>query len=52
VQSQADLLEIVAALHAPRRLARGLHRRQQQRHEDANDGDYHQQLNEGKTTFA
>ena len=44
VHRQADLLEIVGALHPPRRLPGRLHRRQQQRNEDPDDGDHHQQL--------
>jgi hypothetical protein len=48
VHRQGKLLEVVGALRSPRRLARGLHGRQQQRDEDANDGNYHQQFNQGK----
>ena len=41
MQGQADLLEIVGALHAPGRLARGLYRGQQQsdQHRDDRDDD-------------
>ncbi len=42
VQCQSHLLQIVAALHAPRRLPRQLHRRQQQGNQNADDGDHHQ----------
>jgi hypothetical protein len=48
VQGQADLLEIVLALRAATRLPRSLHRRQQERDENANDRDHHQQLHERK----
>ena len=51
VQCQPDLLEVVAALHAPRRLPRRLHRRQQQGDENANDGDDHKQLDQCKGQF-
>ena len=43
---QADLLEIVLALQDPRRLARRLHRRQQQGDQDANDRDHDQKLHQ------
>src|SRR5262245_53981065 len=36
-KSQADLLEVIRTLHAPRGFAGGLHGRQQQRHERADD---------------
>jgi hypothetical protein len=39
VDRQGDLLEVVAALHLSRGLAGSLHRRQQQRYEDADNGD-------------
>jgi hypothetical protein len=48
VEAQADLLKIVGALHAPRRLARHLHRRQQERDQDADDRNHDQKFNEGK----
>ena len=44
VQGDADLLEIVAALHSPGSLASGLHGRKQQRDQDADDRDDHKQL--------
>jgi hypothetical protein len=50
VKSQAHLLEIVLALRATRRLATGLHGRQQQAHQHANNGNDNQQLDEGKAT--
>jgi hypothetical protein len=40
---------IVGALSAASRLAGGLHRRKQERHQDADDGDDHQQFDKGKT---
>jgi hypothetical protein len=42
--TQRKLLQMVLALVPPRRFARGLYRRQQQRDQDANDGYYHQQF--------
>ena len=42
VQGQAHLLEIVLALQSPGRFPRALHGRQQQRHENADDGNHHQ----------
>ncbi len=50
VQGQPDLLQIVATLRAPGRLAGHLHRRKQQRDQDGNDGDNDQQLDQRKTT--
>ena len=42
VHPHADLFEVVGALRPPpRRLARRLHRRQEQRNEDGDDGDHH-----------
>jgi hypothetical protein len=49
MQRQPHLLQVVAALHPPRRLARRLHGRQQQRHQHPDDGDHHQQLNQRET---
>ncbi len=43
VKRQADLLEIVTALHPSSRFARRLHSGQQQADQDANDGHDHQQ---------
>jgi hypothetical protein len=42
LQGQAELLEIADALGSPGRLAGRLHGRQQQRDQDADDGDHHQ----------
>jgi hypothetical protein len=47
--AQRQLLEIVLALTAARRFAGGLNRGQEQRHQDADDGDHHQQLDERET---
>jgi hypothetical protein len=52
VQRQPNLPEIVAALAAAGRLARRLHRRQQQCNEDSDDRDYNQQLDKGETAPA
>jgi hypothetical protein len=46
VTGEADLLEVVAALHAGGGLAHLLHRRQQQADQDGDDRNHHQQLNE------
>ena len=45
MKSQRHLLEMVHALHPPRRFSSGLGRRQQQRNKDGDDGDHHQKLN-------
>ena len=45
---QGDLFEVVAALHVPGGLAGGLHRRQQERDQNADDRDHHQQFHKGK----
>ena len=50
VESYSHLFEIVAALHSPRSLAGGLNGRQQQRNENANDGNHNQQLHESERT--
>ena len=49
VQRQADLLQVVGALHPIGGLAHLLHRRQQHADQDADDGDDHQQLDQGKS---
>jgi hypothetical protein len=46
VKRHADLLQVVRALISPRRLARGLHGRQQQGDEDGDDRNDHQQLDQ------
>jgi hypothetical protein len=48
VPGERDLLYAVAALGAPRRFARSLNGRQQQGHENSDDGDNHQQLDKRK----
>ena len=49
VQSQADLLQVVGALGAAGGLAGRLHGGKQQRDQDGDDGDHHQQLDQGET---
>jgi hypothetical protein len=44
VHRQAELAEIVLALHPASRFASGLDRGQEQRDEHADDGDYNQKL--------
>ena len=46
VQRQTDLLQVVAALHPPRRFAHRLHRRQQQCDQDADDRDDNEQFDQ------
>src|SRR5512147_203757 len=50
VDGEPQLLEVVGALHPPCGLAGGLDRGEQQCDEDADDGDDHQQLNQGEAT--
>ncbi len=45
---QANLLELIGALGAPRRLAGRLHRRQEQPDQDRDDRDHDQELDQGK----
>ena len=47
-RGHALLLEVAGALGPSRRLAGRLHGRQEQRDEDADDGDHHQEFDEGK----
>src|SRR5438105_3750202 len=49
LDGQANLLEVVGALRARGRFAYLLHRRQKQADQDGNDGDHHQQLDQGKS---
>jgi hypothetical protein len=42
MQGNAHLFQIVAALHASSRLPRSLHGREQQGHQNSNDGNHHQ----------
>src|SRR4051812_19525916 len=51
LQSEADLLQMIAALHSSSGFAGRLNRRQQQRDEHADDGNHHQQLDESKTAL-
>jgi hypothetical protein len=46
VKSQADLFEVVTALHATCCFASGLNRWQQKSNQDADDGDHNQQLDQ------
>ena len=46
VQGQPELLEVVVALHPPRRLPRRLHGRQEQRDQDRDDRDDDQELDQ------
>jgi hypothetical protein len=50
LQRETDLLEIVDALIAARGLPRGLNCRQQQSHQNSDDGDHYQQFHKRKTT--
>jgi hypothetical protein len=45
---ESDLTKVATAQAMPRLLSRGLHRREQQRDQDADDGNYRQQLDEGE----
>ncbi len=49
MKRQADLLQVIGALHASSSFAGRLHGRQQQPDQDADDGDDHQEFNESKT---
>ena len=46
VHRDSELAHIAAAIHAACALAGELHRGKQEGHEDADDGDHHQQLHE------
>jgi hypothetical protein len=48
VEAKSELFEVVAALHPTGGLARRLHRRQQQRNENADDRNDHQQLDQSE----
>ena len=48
VQRGEELLHVVLALGPSRRLTRGLHGGQQQRDQDANNGDHDQQFHQRK----
>jgi hypothetical protein len=49
LQRQTVLLQVVTTLRSPRRFARSLHCRQEQRDQDANDRDYHQKFDQRKS---
>jgi hypothetical protein len=49
VQRYSELLQFVVAFRTIRRLASRLNGRQQQGHQDPNDGNDHQQFNKGET---
>jgi hypothetical protein len=46
VEGQSDLFQIILALSAPRRFARGLHGRKQQRNKHGDHGYRHEQFND------
>jgi hypothetical protein len=48
VRGQSDLPQVVRTLRAACRLASALHRRQQQRDQNADNADHHQQFDKGK----
>jgi hypothetical protein len=52
VAGEADLMQIVATLHAVGRPAHALHRRQQQAEQYPDDGQNHEQFNQCKTGTA
>ena len=52
MQSDADLAKIIRAGSKSGRLPRRLDRGQKQRDQDADNGNHHQQLDQGKTTFS
>jgi len=49
VHRDPNLLQVVHALRSPRGLAGRLDGRQEQGHQNPNDGDHHQQLDQRKT---
>ena len=48
LHGEPELLQVVHALGPPRRLARRLHCRQEQRDQDGDDGDHHQKFDQGE----
>jgi len=48
VHRDADLVQVIGTLRAPRRLAGRLHRGHQQCHQDADDGDHDEQFDKCK----
>jgi hypothetical protein len=51
VHRPADLLQVVDALHPPRRLARRLNGGQEERDQDRDDRDHDQQLDECEPSY-
>jgi hypothetical protein len=51
VDSQPDLLEVVGATRSPGCLTSLLHGRQEQAHQNADDGNDDEKFNEGKAMF-
>ena len=52
VQSQPHLFQVVGTLGAGSSFPNALHRRNQQTHQNRNDGNHHQQFNQGKCETA
>jgi hypothetical protein len=52
VQRQSNLFEIVLALRPAGGFTRLLHRRQQERDQDRDNGDHHEQFNQSKSSSA
>lgn len=50
MHGQHHLFQVIPARHPPRRFASGLDSRQEQRHQDANDGNDDEQLDEGESS--
>ncbi len=50
VQRQANLLEVIPALKSPGGFPGRLHRGEQERDQDTDDGDHHQQFDQGERT--
>jgi hypothetical protein len=51
MQGQAQLFQLVRALHPPRGFPRRLDGRQEQRHQDPDHSDYDQQLDKSKAAY-
>jgi len=51
VQAETELFQVVFALRPAGRLPGLLHRRQQQGNQNRDDGNHHQQFNQGKSAF-
>jgi hypothetical protein len=49
VTSQHDLFDVVLAAHPPSSFSCSLHSGQQQANENSNNGDYHQQFDQGES---